>query len=127
MLHNTHSEQSLQVGGISMKSSHAKKETKVSMHTLHALLGLITQQLGDYGCFIDEEFFCQGNIFSDPECPISEADIPPPPKSGGKGVCIDTSSSLPNTPVFNSFLASLGHQLTDLYLVTWIARGESHA
>ena len=96
------------------------EEIKVSIHALHALLGLITQQLGDYGYFSHFGWFCtQGNLLSDFKSVISEADIPPrQERATGHDIVDDTDSLLPNNPAFNSFLASLAPQLMDAYLVT---------
>ena len=123
--------ESLEVDGLLVNFSLASDGTKVSMHALHALLGLITQQLGDYGYFTDSgRFFSQGNLFSDFKSLISEANITPEQKevTGSWGFNA-TSSSLPNNPTFNSFLASLAPRLTNSYLVTRIIQrpGESRA
>ena len=106
---------------------HAGEGTKVSMHALHALLGLITQQLGDYGYFSDSGRFCtQGNLLSDFKSFISEADIPPRQEiATGRDIVDGTDSSLPNNPAFNSFLASLAPRLLDAYLVTRVVQRRS--
>ena len=117
--------------------SPAGKGTKVNIHTLHALLGLIVQQLGDYGYFSELEHLCsQGNIFSDSKSHIPEVDITPiqqevMTREWSNAVVVDnTALSLPSNPAFNSFLASLFPQLTNAYLVTHVVRyrpGESHS
>ena len=91
-----------------------------------------TRQLGDYGYFSDYGHFCiQGNIFSDFKSLISKAGFTPRQKTvTGLGVVDNTDSSLPNSPAFNLFLASLAPQLTSSYLVTQVVqcrKGESHA
>ena len=80
-------------------------------------------QLGDYGYFSESGYFCiEGNLFSELRSLTSEVDITPRQKAvNGLGV-VDTGSSLPNNPVFNSVLASLSPPLTNSYLVTRIAR-----
>ena len=116
---------SFEVDGVEAYFSPTSKETKVSMHTLHAFPGLITQQLGDYGYYHSGEFFSQGNIFSDFESLISEVDITPRQKTVTGFSGVDTKLSLPNNPSFNSFLASLAPRLMDAYLVTQVIQLQS--
>ena len=120
-------QQILEIDGAWVEFSLADEGTKVSMHALHVLLGLITQQLGDYGYFTDsKQFFSQGNLFSDFKFHISEADITPRRKTvTGDGVVNNTDSSLPNNPAFNSSLASLAPQLMNAYLVTRVVQTQS--
>ena len=115
-------DQILEIDGVWVKSSLASERTKVSMHAFHALLGLITQQLGDYGYFsYSGQFFSQGNLFSDFKSLIPETDLTPRQKTVTRyGVVGNTDSSLPDNPVFNSLLASLAPRLTNSYLVTQV-------
>ena len=114
----------LKVDGTWVGFSLASEGTKVSMHALHALLLLIAQQLGDYGYLTDSGQFCsRGNLFSDFGSLISEADFTPRRKTmTGYGTVDGTGLSLPNNPVFNSFLASLAPRLMKVYLVTRVVQ-----
>ena len=54
---------------------------------------------------------------------ISKADTTPRQKVvTGYGVVDNTDLSLPNNPVFNSFLVSLAPRLTNSYLVTRVVQ-----
>ena len=111
----------LWVDDVEVEFSLASEGTKVNMHAIHALLGLI-HQLGDYGHFSDSGNFCvQGNLFSDLKFLLSEADTIPR-QTTGLGLGVSDVSSLPNNSAFNSFLASLAPRLTNSYLVTRVSR-----
>ena len=84
-------------------------------------------QLGDYGYFTDwGNFCCKGNIFTDIRFRIPEADIIPRQHQvsmyQSSYVPTENAFSLPRNHAFNSFLASLSSQLTDVYLVTMTVR-----
>lgn len=118
----------LQIGGVDVKFSLARKGTKVTTHTFHTTR-VSKEQLGDYGYLLKSgHFLHQGNLLSDFRDHVSAADIAPRRQRmvtdfvDDIRVVNDFGLSLPNNCAFNALLAFLSPRLPNAYLVTRIAR-----
>ena len=115
----------LKVDGAWAEFSLANEGTKVCIHALHALLGLITNswetmvasQILDSFAVKETSFLTSAPSFQRQTSPRGRT-------LTGYGI-VDTESTLPNNPAFNSFLASLSPRLMNAYLVTRVVQCRS--
>ena len=121
----------LRVDGVRLEFLLVRDDANVSSFLSSVQRLTSSEQLGDYGYFIDSGMFCgQGNVFTDIKALTTKADFVPTQHSVSILSCPYYSQvipakfgwSLPNNCAFNSLLASLSVRLTNAYLVTRLVR-----